>query len=619
MRRISLFAVALFIASHAVAAPQRAAARGHGAVPGASWIQRVATDDLKPETSALSWEAMPVRPVALVETNYYTFLPGERVQLRISTYPNGYSGAVTMYLYRENRSTGERRYYNIAAGDLLPAGESRDLFSISSEPVRVVVPQVSDFVLFGTAADPANSWGVNGALGGSITVPAGQTGLYQYVLEIRDAAGQRALARSNAMYSYIEESVPVSGTIGTNTTWTANKRYVLSDFVGVAPPATLTIEPGTVIYGGNTRATLFIQRGAKIMANGTNRRPIIFTSAQTVGSRGQTDWGSIVLMGGAPVNDTRGGLAGESYLEGLPQTPEYRFGGPNAEESSGVLRYVRLEFGGFEIQPNQEINGLSMAGVGRGTVVEYVQVLQNKDDAFEFWGGTVNARYLLGVGFADDGLDFDLGYTGNIQYAVMIKRAANDENDSNFLTETDGHPETFTLTPKTAPLVYNVTAIREDNAQFGNYGGVLRRGASPKFYNVIMTNARHAPLTIRDTATFDNVNSGELVFDSSILFGDFSDARFPSSSDRAVQTRDFLFGTMKRNRNVDPMLALGSRVSSVTALMPDVSPLPGSPALNLQYVAQPPDDGFLEQVDFIGGVGPGRNWVLEGWANFSDN
>lgn len=612
MRRVFLLIAVYLLASNVLASPQRAVARGQGAVPGASWVQRAAVN-------ALSWEAVAARPVALIETNYYTFLPGEPMQVRLTTHPNGHTAPVTMYLYWENRETGERRYYNIPTGGLLPAGESRDLFGVSSQPVPIVAPHLTDFVLFGTAADAMNSWGVNGAFGGSITTPSNEAGLYQYVVELRDAHGHRSLARSNAMYSYIESSQNISGTINVDTTWTANRRYVLNDFVGVAAPATLTIEPGTVIYGGNSRATLFIQRGAKIMASGTSRRPIIFTSPQTVGSRNQTDWGSLVLMGAAPVNDTRNELVGESYLEGLPQTPEYRFGGSNADDDSGVLRYVRLEFGGFEIQNDQEINGLSLAGIGRRTKIEYIQVLQNKDDAFEFWGGTVNARHLLGVGFADDGLDMDLGYAGNIQYVVMVKRAGNDENDSNFLTETDGHPQTFTLTPRTSPLVFNVTAIRQDNEQFGNYGGVLRRGASPRFYNAIVSNSRQAPLTIRDAATFDNVGAGELVFDSAILFGDFGDARFPSSSDRAVQTRDFLFMTMRHNRNVDPLLALGSELTAITSLMPDVTPLDGSPALNSNYVTQPPDNGFFEPVDFIGGVGPGRNWVLDGWASFSDN
>ena len=618
-RSVFLTAIALLVvAGQSFGASQRAVGRHGGSAPGASWVQRatVQASDVTAAADAWSWEAVPNRPVALIETNYYTYLPGEPLQVRITTHPNGYSGPVTMYVYRENRSTGERRYYNVAGGALLPSGESADLFGTGGTPVPVVVPQLSDFVLFGTAADTLNGWGVNGALGGSISTPAGETGLYQYVLELRDASGQRVISRSNAMYSYIEQSVPVSGTITSDTTWTANRRYVMSDFVGVQAPAVLTIEPGTVVYGGNSRATLFIQRGAKIVADGTNRRPIVFTSPQPVGSRSQTDWGSLVILGGAPVNDSRNQLVGESYLEGLPQQAQYRFGGSNANDSSGVLRYVRLEFGGFEIEKDQEINGLSLAGVGAGTVIDHVQVLHNKDDAFEFWGGTVNAKHLLGVAFADDGLDFDLGYQGNIQFVVMIKRAGNDENDANILTESDGHPQSFTNTPKTMPTVYNVTAIRETNA-FGNYGGVIRRGAAGRFYNTVITNSRKAPLTLRDDQTFNNVGTNELVWNSSILHGDFSDAAF-GSSDRASATRDFLFTTMRRNRNLDPMLAVGT-VNDITALMPDLTPLPGSPALDVNFVTQPPDNRFFEQVDFVGGVGPTDNWVLSGWANFSNN
>ena len=135
----------------------------------------------------------------------------------------------------------------------------------------------------------------------------------------------------------------------------------------MAAPAVLTIEPGTVIYGGDTRATLFIQRGAKIMADGTDRRPIVFTSPQRVGSRAQLDWGSLVVLGNAPINVA----VGTAFLEGLPSTPGYNYGGTNAADSSGVLRYVRLEFGGFPIATDREINGLTLGGVGSGTVIDH--------------------------------------------------------------------------------------------------------------------------------------------------------------------------------------------------------------------------------------------------------
>jgi len=611
MRRILCVLFMALIGSQALSAAEL---RDGRASRGMEWVKRAPASTLmRVATDANLAEVSGPRPIVQVETNYYTYVPGEPLQLRLTVDPNGYGAPVTLYLYWENRTTGERRYYNVSNGTL-PASQQSDLFGSTSGVVPVFVPALKDFVLFGSSTDSSElSWGINGALGGSMTVPSGQTGLYQWVVELRDAAGKRVLARSNAMYSYIDQTIGVTGTITTDTTWTANNRYLLHDFVGVAGPATLTIQPGTVIYGGDGRATLFIQRGAKIVAEGTARRPIVFTSPQRVGSRAQKDWGSLVLLGNAPINVT----GGSAVLEGLPSQPQYTFGGQNAADSSGVLHYVRLEFGGFEIATNQEINGLTLGGVGSGTVIDYVEVLHNKDDAFEWFGGTVNAKHLLGIAFADDGLDFDFGYGGSVQYAALIKRAENDEGDSNIFTESDNNGLGGTEAPLTNPKVYNVTSVRVSSGT-GNYGGVLRRNTAGKFYNAVVTGSRLAPITLRDAPTFTNAGAGDLVVNNSILNGSFADSQFPNSADRADQTRTFLFTTMTRNRNVDPLLAMGTPTLTRT-LLPDLEPLEGSPALDADYVAQPPDNGFLEAVDFQGAIGPGQNWVLSGWANFSDN
>jgi hypothetical protein len=590
------------------------AAQLHGA-PNVNWIRRAplsATLMRQAAAQATLAEVSGPRPVVLVETNYYTYLPGEPLELRLTVSPNGFGAPVTMYLYQENRVTGERRYYK-AAGGLQAAGTQTDLFGSASSPVPVFVPALSDFVLFGsTDAGTQLSWGIAGALGAAMTAPSGQPGLHQWVIELRDAAGKRVLARSNAMYSFVTQSVTVSGTITAPATWTADKRYVLSDFVGVASPAVLTIEPGTVIYGGDTRATLFIQRGAKIVADGTNRRPIIFTSPQKVGSRAQLDWGSLVLLGNAPINVA----GGSAFLEGLPSQDGYSYGGNDPADSSGTLRYVRLEFGGFPIATDREINGLTLGGVGNGTVVDYVEVLHNKDDGFEFFGGTVNARHLLGVGYADDGLDFDFGYNGHIQFVALIKRN-NDESDGNIITESDNDGQGTTASPLTNAKVYNVTGVRVPTAANGNYGAVLRRNTAGKFYNVVVQGSKNAPLNLRDGLTVANASSGALAFNNSILFGSFEDAAFPSRTDGG-QSRTFVFTTNTRNRNVDPMLAIGT-ATLIGTYMPDLEPLDDSPALDADYVAHPPDNGFLEAVDYLGAVGPGRNWVLSGWASFSDN
>ena len=243
-------------------------------------------------------------------------------------------------------------------------------------------------------------------------------------------------------------------------------------------------------------------------------------------------------------------------------------------------------------------------------------MLHNKDDAFEFFGGTVNASHLLGVAFADDGLDFDFGYIGSVQFAALIKRASNDENDANIFTESDNNGTGGSETPLTNPRVYNVTSVREPSGT-GAYGGVIRRNSAGKFYNSIITGSRLAPVSVRDASTFTNTNNGNLILDNSILHGDFSDAAFPSRTDGG-QTRTFVFTTMTRNRNVNPLLAIGA-TTLVRTLMPDLAPLDGSPALDADFVANPPDNGFLQAVDYLGAIGPGDNWVLSGWANFSDN
>jgi hypothetical protein len=582
----------------------------------APWVMRAftsATDILEAEALAAETGA---KPIALLETNYYTFLPGENLQLRLSSSANGYGAPVTMYLYRQDRATGAKRYYNVAGG-LLGEGEVSDLFGSVGAPVPINVPELSDFVLFGSANDPATlSWGLDGALGGSITAPS-ETGLFQYVVEFRDAAGKRVVSKSNAMYSWISQSVTVSGTINSNTAWTRDKRYVLSGFVQVLQPAVLTIEPGTVIYGGDTQAALFITHGARIIADGTAMRPIVFTSPQKVGSRAQRDWGSLIVLGNAPINEP----GGQAVLEGLPSQPQYTFGGSTPTENSGIIRYVRLEFGGFEIAVNQEINGLTLGGVGSGTLIDYVQVAFNKDDAVEFFGGTVNAKHLLFTGIADDCVDWDLGWVGNVQFVVNIKSNKNPESDSNIMIEGDNHPLTFDSTPRTSPQVYNMTAVGTGTAVTGAFGATLRRGTAGKIHNIVIQTPRRAPVTLRDDATWNQATAGELVFDNSILYGNFADGsdQWPSSSDRPQQTRDFIFNTMKHNRNVDPMLTMGAW-SALDFLMPDVTPLPGSPALDINYVKTPPDNGFFDTtVDYIGGVGPTHNWTMTGWAVFSDN
>ena len=179
--------------------------------------------------------------------------------------------------------------------------------------------------------------------------------------------------------------ITIKGNIDENVTLSASKIYLLEGFVYIAEGATLTIQPGTVIKGDQaTNGSLIVERGGKIMAEGTVAKPIVFTSAKPKGSRKAGDWGGIIILGNAPVNLPNAKIEG-----GVDRS----YGGSDANDNSGVLKYVRIEYSGIAFQPDNEVNGLTLGGVGAGTTIDYVQVSFNGDDAFEFFGGTVNAKH----------------------------------------------------------------------------------------------------------------------------------------------------------------------------------------------------------------------------------
>ncbi|MFM8686945.1 MAG: hypothetical protein ACKODJ_10405, partial [Bacteroidota bacterium] len=264
--------------------------------------------------------------------------------------------------------------------------------------------------------------------------------------------------------------VQVNADITTNTTWTRNNVYILNGYRYVKDGATLSIEPGTVIRGDKaSKGTLIIARTGKIFANGTAAEPIVFTSNEPVGSRTYGDWGGVVILGSAFIN-VPGGTA---QIEGGLLGADAVYGGTNDDDSSVVMRYVRIEFPGIAYQPNNEINGLTMGGVGRKTIIENIQVSYSGDDAFEWFGGNVNGKYLITHRAWDDDFDTDFGYSGKIQFALSIRDAAiADQSQSNgFESDNDG---TGTgNTPITAPLFSNVTIIGPK--ENGTHAALYRR------------------------------------------------------------------------------------------------------------------------------------------------
>jgi hypothetical protein len=279
------------------------------------------------------------------------------------------------------------------------------------------------------------------------------------------------------------EALPAE--ITADRTLTADKIYELAaPGTFVVNNATLTIEPCTTIVGG-AQAALIITRGAKIDAVGTKDKPIVFTSKKPKGQRAAQDWGGVVLLGRAAINQP----GGEAAIEGLsPSDTRGTYGGggsPVNSDNSGHMSYVRIEFPGYVYGTANELNGLTMGGVGSGTTLDHIMVNQSSDDGFEWFGGTVNASYLVvndyrvGVtsGGGDDVYDTDFGHTGTVTYFFGRKGGfGSDDSDPNGF-ESDNSAAGEDYQPYTASIFRNGTMCGKDLtvAPKGSYGGVLRR------------------------------------------------------------------------------------------------------------------------------------------------
>lgn len=336
---------------------------------------------------------------------------------------------------------------------------------------------------------------------------------------------------------YGATTVNVSGVLTGNVTWTPANVYLLQGVVYVDSTATLTIQPGTVIRGDNATAnsSLLVQRGGKLIAEGTVCNPIVFTSNKAVGARAPGDWGGIIVLGRAKHN-----LGQQNLIEGLSAANPRNFhGGTDDNDNSGILKYVRIEYGGFVFAANNEINGLTLGSVGRGTEIDYVQTSFINDDAFEWFGGTVNAKHLVAYRCLDDDFDTDNGYSGTVQYALGIKDPAIADNPSvstseGWESDNDASGTNQALSPKTSGSFYNVTQIGafrcasnadatgvQPSANGFRRGARIRRNSDLKIYNSILMNNWRG-LFIDGALALANADQDSLVFRNNIIAGDFT-------------------------------------------------------------------------------------------------
>lgn len=324
---------------------------------------------------------------------------------------------------------------------------------------------------------------------------------------------------------YGTPTVSVSGVISSNTTWTRNNIYKLQGLVFVDTLVTLTIEAGTVIRGDETVAnsSLVIQRGAKLIANGTSCNPIVFTSNKAAGARAKGDWGGVILLGRAVHN-----LGTQNLIEGIdPSNLRAYHGGTDNADNSGSLKYVRIEYPGYVFAPNNEINGLTLGSIGSGTTIDNIQVSFSNDDSFEWFGGTVNCKHLVAYRGLDDDFDTDNGFSGLVQYGLGVKDPAISDNPAVSTSEgfeSDNNAGGTTATPKTSAKFYNITQIGafRCNSNGGSVsapsavgflrGARLRRNTELKIYNsILMNNFRGLIIDAVTLAT------NQMVFQNNII------------------------------------------------------------------------------------------------------
>ncbi|WP_163401435.1 hypothetical protein [Flavobacterium fluviatile] len=334
----------------------------------------------------------------------------------------------------------------------------------------------------------------------------------------------------------------VAGNITVSTTWTANRIWEIDGIVNVPSGVTLTIEPGTYIKAkpnaNGATGVLVVQKGGKLIANGTATAPIVFTSyklldcsAATTASPG--DFGGIVILGDAPAN-----TPATTTIEGLTGS-QYYYGGTNAAHNGGSLKYVRIEFAGYDLlAPNSgnEINGLTLGGVGSGTTIDHVQVSYGKDDSFEFFGGTVNATNLVSFAADDDNFDFDSGYTGTITCALALANQNSTHSlsggspDSNGI-ELDNNAAGSAATPFTRPVINNLTIV---GARTGTSGALyenaihVRRNGKLTLNNAVVTGypvgilletVASAPVNLADLSFTGGVSAHGFTFATASKIG----------------------------------------------------------------------------------------------------
>jgi len=425
----------------------------------------------------------------------------------------------------------------------------------------------------------------------------------------------------------IGSSKTIQGNITKDTTWSAKDTIMLSGFVYVKG-ATLTIEAGTLIKGvPGSKATLIIERGSKIMAIGTPSKPIVFTSGKPAGQRGYGDWGGIVLCGNASTNkhDVSTGIG---IAEGGIGS---QYGGTNDADNSGTMQYVRIEFSGIPLTStaNSELNGLTLYGVGSGTTIDHIQVSYCGDDSYEYFGGTVNCKYLVAFRGWDDEFDTDNGYRGKLQFILSLRdpRAADQSGSNGF--ESDNDADGSSLTPNTHPIFSNVSFFGPLNGTETTtsidtkyeHAMQIRRGSTLCVYNSIFVGYPKAGLYLDGAKgnTPAKAEDNTLQIENCIMAGmavNYKVASGTPATPYTVEQVQAYFESASRNNSVLTTAADLKITGPFSLTAPNFLPASGSPALTgAAFTNSNLSDAFFDKTATYKGAFGTTDWT-QSWCNW---
>jgi hypothetical protein len=406
--------------------------------------------------------------------------------------------------------------------------------------------------------------------------------------------------------------IVVTGEVTGSESWVSTNYYVLRGAVFVRSGATLNIAPGTRIIGeSGSVGTLIVDRGGRLNAIGTPTAPIVFTSDQPIGQRGRGDWGGIIINGRAPVNFGTGEAAGEG------DTGVY--GGTDPNDNSGSLHYVRVEFSGVEFSPDNELNGIAFQAVGRGTSVHHVQAHMSRDDAMEWFGGTVDGKYLVMSNAADDQVDWTFGWTGRLQFVAVTLRG--DDGDNGI--EADNNEFNNEVLPRSHPQIYNITLCGDSDTSEGGESvraANIRRGTAFTIRNFLVTGFKTTGFQISDNSTLAQVNNGTSQMGAGVAWNIRNSTTGVAGAAMHSSVTPFItsgrFPNVILNQDAGVPTTACSNHAAPNFQPTSIATLAGGQLAPIQ----PPNDGFFDAVTFIGAVppAPAENW-MDGWTSFPQN